>query len=420
MHTHISGATRGFRNHSRAYRRVVQKDEEAGLAALADNRAHHSNDFDIDLAERAVKRQYNPHTKKWSSTLINVVVQLHAFAQGGMRQAFHMQDLSFSGDDKKYVLKLYKDVHEKPQIYYDDVKMQMEAKMWAVRYNDRNPPKHVEFLDACVLELKDRPDKPICAVEKFIGGEYKKNNNNGDWSDDQRNTPQAFSHFTYQESKHTILVCDIQGVGDVWTDPQIHSHDQEGYGKGNMGQEGINNFLESHECNPICRWLKLTPTGRMKRHVAGETLVRSQPPSVAPLPQEEHSAALTAVMMGGGREGPRWRLRNSNASSKDGGLDEPPPETDGKPGAHEASREEIDSVETISLRSTALSARSAGSAAAIDATTDLLHTLVGFRWGVLAVLICMIAVMMWMTIHGGSALMPDGSQVRELGKETCK
>ena len=52
--------------------------------------------------------------------------------------------------------------------------------------------------------------QPICAVEKFIEGEYKKYNNNWNWADDERNTPQAFSHFTFEQSEHRILVCDIQ------------------------------------------------------------------------------------------------------------------------------------------------------------------------------------------------------------------
>jgi elongation factor 2 kinase len=49
----------------------------------------------------------------------------------------------------------------------------------------------VDFLDAYVLELKDRPNTPICAVEKYIQGEYKKYNNNWDWCDEKRSTPQV-------------------------------------------------------------------------------------------------------------------------------------------------------------------------------------------------------------------------------------
>ena len=59
-------------------------------------------------------------------------------------------------------------------------------------------------------------------MEKYIGGEYKKHNNNyGYVAEDDRSTPQVFSHFTYEASGHTLLVCDIQGVGDLYTDPQM-------------------------------------------------------------------------------------------------------------------------------------------------------------------------------------------------------
>ena len=40
-----------------------------------------------------------------------------------------------------------------------------------------------------------------------------------------RQTPQAFSHFTFERSGHELIVVDIQGVGDLYTDPQIHTAD---------------------------------------------------------------------------------------------------------------------------------------------------------------------------------------------------
>ena len=40
-----------------------------------------------------------------------------------------------------------------------------------------------------------------------------------------RQTPQAFSHFTFEKSGHELIVVDIQGVGDLYTDPQIHTVD---------------------------------------------------------------------------------------------------------------------------------------------------------------------------------------------------
>lgn len=131
--------------------------------------------------------------------------------------------------------------------------MQMYAREWSIKFNKFNPPKHVKFIKAAVLQLADRQGRPLyilfsnpflilfrCGVERFIAGPYHKHNNNyGFVSEDDRynfltwaiffivcrNTPQAFSHFTYEASSHSLLVCDIQGVGDMYTDPQVHTMD---------------------------------------------------------------------------------------------------------------------------------------------------------------------------------------------------
>jgi elongation factor 2 kinase len=71
----------------------------------------------------------------------------------------------------------------------------------------------------------------LIGIEQRIHGNYVKYNNNWDWTDERRNTPQAFSHFSWEESRHRILICDVQGVGDMWTDPQVHSADGKAYGK---------------------------------------------------------------------------------------------------------------------------------------------------------------------------------------------
>ena len=56
-------------------------------------------------------------------------------------------------------------------------------------------------------------------------GQYTKYTNNyGFVSAEGRLTPQAFSHWTWCASAGQHLVCDIQGVGDMYTDPQIHSN----------------------------------------------------------------------------------------------------------------------------------------------------------------------------------------------------
>ncbi|PWU86993.1 putative myosin heavy chain kinase A [Trypanosoma cruzi] len=70
---------------------------------------------------------------------------------------------------------------------------------------------------------------------------------------------EAFSHFTLAESGGSMLLCDLQGVNDLFTDPQIHTEDGKGLGLGNMGHEGIEKFVLRHECNEFCRAFALKP-----------------------------------------------------------------------------------------------------------------------------------------------------------------
>ena len=56
------------------------------------------------------------------------------------------------------------------------------------------------------------------------------------------------------------MIVDVQGVGDLFTDPQIHTRVGDGrthYGLGNLGAEGIRKFCASHRCNAVCRALGL-------------------------------------------------------------------------------------------------------------------------------------------------------------------
>jgi Alpha-kinase family len=50
-------------------------------------------------------------------------------------------------------------------------------------------------------------------MEEFIQGDYVKYNNNADFVEEtMRNTPQAFSHFTYEVTRGALMIVDIQGM----------------------------------------------------------------------------------------------------------------------------------------------------------------------------------------------------------------
>ena len=112
-----------------------------------------------------------------------------------------------------------------------------------------------------VIELHDRPSKPLYHIEHYIDGEYIKYNSNSGFVEEKggcRQTPQALSHFTFERSGHQLIVVDVQGVGDLYTDPQIHTASGQEYGDGNLGTKGMALFFHSHICNQV-RTVKLQP-----------------------------------------------------------------------------------------------------------------------------------------------------------------
>ncbi|KAG3195568.1 hypothetical protein PC128_g8396 [Phytophthora cactorum] len=241
----------------------------------------HAPDFREMSPELAIKHVFNYATRQWSSMQVFINLDETPFSKGSLRIVYHLQDLSTDSDASlsnggcytgSYVAKLAIDPDEDPQTYFRDIELQAHCAHYAQVYNSYTPPKRVEFIPAWVLELPER-NGALCAVEAYIPGEYRKHNNNfGSVSDDERNTPQAFSHFTYEVSNHELLAVDIQGVGDLYTDPQIHTLNGHDFGKGNLGVLGFQKFLSSHRCNSICRYLKLPAVNPKSRHADSGTL----------------------------------------------------------------------------------------------------------------------------------------------------
>ena len=95
-----------------------------------------------------------------------------------------------------------------------DVFLRFPSLLGIRNHLNRDTPKH-----SAIFEFQ------LYHVEHFIEGDYIKYNSNSGFVDNKacRQTPQAFSHFTFERSGHELIVVDIQGVGDLYTDPQIHT-----------------------------------------------------------------------------------------------------------------------------------------------------------------------------------------------------
>jgi elongation factor 2 kinase len=110
--------------------------------------------------ERAVKYTFDLKAKEWITKESLVKIDEVPFAKGGLRYVHYLTDLE---EKQLMVAKISADARDKERkdIYLQDVFMQTFAKEYAMKFNTYNPPKKVDFVNAFLLELIDRPGSPL-------------------------------------------------------------------------------------------------------------------------------------------------------------------------------------------------------------------------------------------------------------------
>eukprot|EP00923_Selenidium_pygospionis_P002049 GHVN01003160.1.p1 GENE.GHVN01003160.1~~GHVN01003160.1.p1 ORF type:complete len:785 (-),score=73.09 GHVN01003160.1:691-3045(-) len=223
-------------------------------------------------AELIKRHQWMAKSRSWKIDESIVKMEDVPFDKGAMRQCYRMKKLreippdcrlSFHRVDwnrsSNYVAKCYitsdGSVNTDPKAKnscFEDIKLQYEAAHWADVFNAADPPKKINIIRAYAVEFVNRPGSPVFAVERFLPGKdaygmgFVKHNGNSGYVDSalRRLTPQLFSAFSFYASKGEKMVCDIQGVDDLYTDPQVHSRSCQ-FGSADLGTRGMALFFVS-------------------------------------------------------------------------------------------------------------------------------------------------------------------------------
>ncbi|XP_063044458.1 transient receptor potential cation channel subfamily M member 7 [Engraulis encrasicolus] len=169
-----------------------------------------------------------------------------------------------------------------------EIQQQRASQKLTFAFNQMRPksiPYSPRFLEVFLLYCHSAGQ--WFAIEECITGEFRKfNNNNGDEivpTNLLEETMLAFSHWTYEYTRGELLVLDLQGVGEILTDPSVIKSGEKGshnmiFGPANLGDDAIRNFRAKHHCNSCCRKLKLPDLKRNDYTPDKVTLSQDSPP----------------------------------------------------------------------------------------------------------------------------------------------
>eukprot|EP00287_Rhodomonas_sp_CCMP768_P028542 CAMPEP_0202855766 /NCGR_PEP_ID=MMETSP1389-20130828/91684_1 /ASSEMBLY_ACC=CAM_ASM_000865 /TAXON_ID=302021 /ORGANISM="Rhodomonas sp., Strain CCMP768" /LENGTH=388 /DNA_ID=CAMNT_0049534389 /DNA_START=56 /DNA_END=1222 /DNA_ORIENTATION=+ len=202
--------------------------------------------------EKATMYTFDEEEEVWAKKVVYVRIAEKPFQQGTFRVCYKMWLLDENGEEHPMVAKMFKK-DKSVEEYFNEAFCQVISEGYAKEFNKIGMSRSVQFAPVHVLKLHER-DGTFVTAEPFLKGSYVKHNDNDGHVDTLDPVPQAFSHFSWHASEGKLLICDIQGVGDHYTDPSIQTPDADRmFGSGNIGEQTIVKFFRSHHCNCLCR-----------------------------------------------------------------------------------------------------------------------------------------------------------------------
>ncbi|CAJ1401233.1 unnamed protein product [Effrenium voratum] len=203
-----------------------------------------------------------------------VFVHRLPFAWGGMRLVYNMED-TYNVDKRKQPIKMvakrlirkeHATLKEMLPFCYSTEKAIMFRASFLKALRKVGLDALIFFVP-CYLYSYGQSEKSYFVAEQLLEGRFEKfNSNNGYVNGDHEASEvlQAFSHYTFVESRGKLLVVDLQGAVDngwlMLTDPQVLSRAKSKdriFGPGDLGFEGMKAFFETHECGETCHALNL-------------------------------------------------------------------------------------------------------------------------------------------------------------------
>ncbi|KAM9143163.1 alpha-protein kinase 1 isoform 2-T4 [Pangshura tecta] len=230
----------------------------------------------LHKAYSALLLKYSKKSGLWTGqeTAVYIGDYLSVAKEGKQRNAFWIHFLHQEETLGRYVGKEYKE--EKGLLnHFIDVERQMTAQYYVTEFNKRlyeqGIPTQIFYIpSAILLILEGKSIKGCVSVEPYILGEFVKLSNNTKVVKTEYKATEyglAFGHFSYEFSRGTDVVVDLQGwvtgngKGLIYlTDPQIHSLNGKDVSHStNFGEKGIYYFFNNQhvECNEICHHLSL-------------------------------------------------------------------------------------------------------------------------------------------------------------------